>query len=1144
MLFLSHSGYETENAKHLANQLKSAGVDVWLDVNVLAPGDIWIERIQEGLNRSTAFAVYVGHTGVGNWVANEVRVALDRNADDPRYRIFPILGPGANDEHLPSFLRLHQWLDLRKPVENLDQLRTLVAAVLEAPASSQPALCDSKSPYRGLQRFEEVHALYFFGRDLELTNLIKAMAFDPFLTITGGSGSGKSSLVRAGLIPALQRGRYFEQGLAVERWVIAVLRPGSAPFQSLADALPALDQSLGQAERLKVQNYLKNEAFSKGTSGLRDAIAILAPKNSRVLLLIDQFEEVFTLTNSKDERSRFIGSLLDCVDTDSEQHTHVVITMRADFYGQCWEYPSLPSRIANNQLAIESMSEDQLRDVIQRPINLTGKKLQPGLLETILHDVGLHSGNLPLLEYALAQLWEKSSGPILTSTAYESIGRVEGALQLHADEAYSRLNPEQQEVAKTIFQRLTRLGAGTEDTRRRVHKEDLLSIFCDAPQAEYVLEYLLKTRLLTSEGELVEVAHEAIIREWTMLRNWINDNRETLRVCEAADTAAELWREGARADRDLWSATRLQRATELRGQSAPFSSRAIEFLFASEEAQSILEQSQLDQSEIETLEKEAAKLLPNISELPWQTLVDWRNRLESVLSRLKLHEDILDTLRLRAAGEKPWSFQDRTDELRHRYLCELIMALRGATIPTHAETDESSVYKLRAVVDRMRPLHDQQAKILFSPVDDDATIRRFDRGYPGLKPFDETDRNIFFGRKKEIKLLLNSVLSERVVVLFAKSGFGKTSLLKAGLAPALLEFGCFPIFVRVFSATTNFAANAERIIVDVALSAASGADLGVVAGNGLEGLDFLQSTRFVNPAGIAFQPVVIFDQFEELWTFCDASERNAIVDVIARLTGNSQIEPEVERTNISVVLAIREDYVADLGEFTIQIPGILRNQIRLGPLNGAGAREVLVGQFQLSAKFSGAPAIVFTDDAIDNIVDALRGSRWKQTGDVVEPSLLQLMCIEIESKIKMQGDKGTIVSVDTPGSDFGLLASVTNFYENQISRHPSAARRLFEEGLINFNGLRVSLAEEEIYRRFNVSTETLKDLAESRLIRSERRAGVLYYEIAHDVLASAAMPAGRSMMAPRKKTRKRITAGLSGIIIVLVIVIFWYATVE
>ena len=183
MLFLSHAGLESERAKHLARRFESAGIGVWLDVDVLKPGDVWIERIQEGLARSTAFAVYVGPTGVGNWVANEVRVALDRNAKDSSYRIFPILGPGADDQRIPAFLKLHQWLDLRQPVEDLDQLRALVAAVLKAPKPSTSLLPDGKSPYRGLQRFEEAHALYFFGRDPEVNRLLKAMSADRFLAV-------------------------------------------------------------------------------------------------------------------------------------------------------------------------------------------------------------------------------------------------------------------------------------------------------------------------------------------------------------------------------------------------------------------------------------------------------------------------------------------------------------------------------------------------------------------------------------------------------------------------------------------------------------------------------------------------------------------------------------------------------------------------------------------------------------------------------------------------------------------------------------------------------------------------------------------------------------------------------------------------
>ena len=243
-----------------------------------------------------------------------------------------------------------------------------------------------------------------------------------------------------------------------------------------------------------------------------------------------------------------MDSLFSAARFKTERPVHVLITLRADFYSHCWEHPELTRRMGTNQYNVRRASADRLREVIEKPLALAGAKAQPGLVDAILSDVGDEPGNLPLLEHALSQLWDKRKGLEITHDAYTEIGRLSGALRNHADRVFDQLKVAQlQDLARRIFLDLTQLGERSEDTRRRVKKTDLPGP--DSKESEKVLRALTEARLVVvgkvadergTGDETVEVAHEALIRDWPRLQGWLEESRDALRYeRRLADKAAE-----------------------------------------------------------------------------------------------------------------------------------------------------------------------------------------------------------------------------------------------------------------------------------------------------------------------------------------------------------------------------------------------------------------------------------------------------------------------------------------------------------------------------------------------------------------------------------------------------------------------------
>jgi len=391
-------------------------------------------------------------------------------------------------------------------------------------------------PYRGLFHFGPDDAEFFFGREVFIEELFEATQTRNFIPLLGASGSGKSSVVLAGLVPKLQN-----QG----DWLFTHFRPGSDPFHALALALvPLYTKNLDDTDKI-IQARKLSKSLGDGEIPLGDVFAQIHQNNPthRVLLIADQFEEIYTLCADKKIRHSFLDSLLASFPSSSAQlqYNHVLVaTMRADFLGNALEYHSFGDVLKTDIKLIRSMNHDELKSVISKPAEKLSVTFESGLVERILDDVEHEPGNLPLLEFALTQLWKQRKGKQLTHAAYQAIGKVEGALTSHADENYGKLSAKEKEQVRRIFIQLVQPGEGTQDTRRLATKAEL------GETSWELVKHLADNRLVVTnqnaaKQETVEVVHEALISNWDELRRWMNEDRSFRAWQERLRFAMNQW---------------------------------------------------------------------------------------------------------------------------------------------------------------------------------------------------------------------------------------------------------------------------------------------------------------------------------------------------------------------------------------------------------------------------------------------------------------------------------------------------------------------------------------------------------------------------------------------------------------------------
>jgi WD40 repeat protein len=420
-------------------------------------------------------------------------------------------------------------------------------------------------PYKGLNYFDEADADLFVGREALTAKLVERIlsltsSGSPnqkrFLAVVGASGSGKSSLVHAGLVPTL---RWNKESID---WQIHILTPTAHPLESLAASLTPENEPVSAIATLMddmTRDPRSLQIYAKRKLGSKDG--------SHLLLVIDQFEELFALCRSEEERVAFIGNLLTAA-SEADGPLIVLIALRADFYAHCATYIQLREALAKNQEYIGAMSEEELRRAIEEPARRGRWEFEPGLVDLLLHDIGHEPGALPLLSHALLETWQKRRGRVMTLSGYTSSGGVRGAIAETAEAVFAdRFTHDQQDVARRIFLRLTELGdeTATGDTRRRASFNELILKPEETNTTHTLLKVLADARLIVTSEDTVEVAHEALIREWPRLRSWLEDNREGLRLHRQLTEAAQEWVSLNREPDVLYRGARLTQAQEWAG---------------------------------------------------------------------------------------------------------------------------------------------------------------------------------------------------------------------------------------------------------------------------------------------------------------------------------------------------------------------------------------------------------------------------------------------------------------------------------------------------------------------------------------------------------------------------------------------------
>lgn len=406
------------------------------------------------------------------------------------------------------------------------------------------------NPYKGLRPFEETDADTFFGRETLVEQLLTHLQQQNFLALVGPSGSGKSSVIKAGVIPSIRRSDIEK----TERWFITSMVPGSHPVQELTEALlsVAIDDS-----SVKFDPEFKDEnSLSRITQQLFE------DTQSSILLFIDQFEEVFTLVEDETERRYFLDNIAHAVN-QSNSKLRVMLTLRADLYDRPLMYAEFGKLMRRHTEVILPLSPTELEHAITNPAQKVDVELHRDLVVEILADVIEQPGALPLLQYTLTELFEKRSGDVIPLEDYLATGGISGTLASRADEIYQELDPSEQGLARQILLSLVAINDGAEPTRRRIQQHELVSLHKDRESVRRILDIFNRNRIMTFDREpvtrapTVELAHEALIREWENLKTWIENSRDMLRTQRQLSAATHEWINANRDSSFLVSGARL-----------------------------------------------------------------------------------------------------------------------------------------------------------------------------------------------------------------------------------------------------------------------------------------------------------------------------------------------------------------------------------------------------------------------------------------------------------------------------------------------------------------------------------------------------------------------------------------------------------
>ena len=556
LIFLSHSGADTEAARELKRRLlespgaRAAGLEVWFDKDGLRPGGQWQPQIEEAIAKATAFVVYVGSKGVMNWVEAEVRVALSRANTNKDFLFIPALAPGAPGRALcrllQSFTRvstirsasLRSWRSCSRPLSGWNGTRRLSSSTSRSSACGR---CARRRPTGSS------------GARQRSPGSSKEFRRHRIVAIVADSGTGKSSLAQAGFATTFRGGALIDPMREEARekiWQVVTMRPGTDPAEGIRQGVETVARKLG-CSIADIGALLDRVLITDSDKIAFTLRCGLPPEKTSTLLIVDQFEELFTTTPQKDavDFARLLLAL-----ADGRSDVRVLITVRADYFNlasgikDASGKPTLFERLtAENNAAIlrlKAMSAEGMREAVCGPLKLAGEGTEPAneaLLEAVQSDISHQASDLPLLQVALRAAWQEHGAtrrPMLE--CYQSVGRVSGALAREADKARDRLPQEDQARLESIFVRLVRLGDTGGATRRPASLDEF------DPPRKALLQKLGSDdygRLIAVREQTAELAHEALITQWPWLQGRLRDDARDVRRLDRLMEKAHEWRE-------------------------------------------------------------------------------------------------------------------------------------------------------------------------------------------------------------------------------------------------------------------------------------------------------------------------------------------------------------------------------------------------------------------------------------------------------------------------------------------------------------------------------------------------------------------------------------------------------------------------
>ncbi|MBY3335288.1 TIR domain-containing protein [Rhizobium laguerreae] len=565
VVFLSHSGVDAEAARELKRRLeesisgREAGLRVWLDVEGgLVPGAVgWQKQIATAIDQTcTAFTVHVGSRGVVNWVENEVELGLSRATRD-KIPFIPILAKETPSAALPPFARRYQ--AVRDPLNDAGEFAKLLAAVLQT--GKPPIGVDE--PFVGLRAMTEDDALLFFGRDKELEELEGKLAKSRLVAVVADSGSGKSSLVRAGLI------RHYRGGVFVDRrsrepdgriWHVVAMRPGASPIDGLRIAVTAAAEQRGLS--IADKNDLRNAIDFDNPRQTAYALQCNLPAAAtETLLVVDQFEELFTQT-PQPQRQPFIDWLLSLVAPGGQPSFRIVLTMRSDHFNLCSAHKALFDLVSRDDavLRLKAISPEGLADIVREPLRLAGRTdqgEQEALIRQIRQQASDRAGDLALVQMALHEAWtrRRQHNDNLVES-FVAVGGVAGALANAAEEVRTeRLDETEQQLLEAVLVRLVSMGEAAGATRRTAKLEEFGS---RGSPKRLLIDKLADDkhgRLLLTGLETVEICHEQLVTQWGRWQTWIYDHALDMRRLARLMVKASEWSAAPMEERPTYLAT-------------------------------------------------------------------------------------------------------------------------------------------------------------------------------------------------------------------------------------------------------------------------------------------------------------------------------------------------------------------------------------------------------------------------------------------------------------------------------------------------------------------------------------------------------------------------------------------------------------